>query len=224
MVKRAFDIVFSLLGLLVFLPILLLVGVWIRLDSRGPALYRGVRVGRGGGRFRVLKFRTMVCDAEQIGGPSTSDDDPRITKVGKLLRKYKLDELPQLFNVMKGEMSFVGPRPEVPLEVDRYTPQQRELLSVSPGITDWASIRFRNEGEILQGSPNPHETYREKIQPLKILLGLEYARHHSLWIDLRIILATLWAIAGGNPEALIEMPKVSSQRLSHFGAAAMRIE
>jgi lipopolysaccharide/colanic/teichoic acid biosynthesis glycosyltransferase len=120
-----------------------------------------------------------------------------------------------LFNVLKGEMSLVGPRPEVPLEVDRYTPQQRELLSVSPGITDWASIYFRNEGEILKGCPNPHETYREKIQPLKILLGLEYARNHSLSIDLRIILATLWAVAGGRPETLVEMPVVPSGRLSH---------
>jgi len=194
---------------------MLLVAVWIKLTSRGPVLYRGLRVGRGGTRFRVLKFRTMVCDAEQLGGPSTSDDDPRITKVGKLLRKYKLDELPQLFNVLKGEMSLVGPRPEVPLEVDRYTPQQRELLSVRPGITDWASIRFRNEGEILQGSPNPHETYRQEIQPLKILMGLEYTRHHSLWIDLRIILATLWAIAGGRPETLVGIPEASSRRLSH---------
>ena len=215
MVKRIFDLVFSLLGLGVLLPFMLLVAVWIRLTSRGPVFYRGARVGRGGRRFRVLKFRTMVCDAEQLGGPSTSDDDTRITKVGRLLRKYKLDELPQLFNVLKGEMSLVGPRPEVPLEVDRYTPQQRELLSVSPGITDWASIYFRNEGEILKGCPNPHETYREKIQPLKILLGLEYARNHSLWIDLRIILATLWAVAGGRPETLVEMPVVPSGRLSH---------
>lgn len=215
MAKRIFDLAFSLLGLGVLLPLILLVAVWIKLTSRGPAFYRGVRVGRGGKRFRVLKFRTMEVDAEQLGGPSTSDDDPRITKVGRLLRKYKLDELPQLFNVLKGEMSLVGPRPEVPLEVDRYTPPQRELLSVSPGITDWASIRFRNEGEILRGSPNAHETYREKIQPVKILLGLEYARHHSLWIDLRIILATLWTIAGGRPETLTDMPEAPSGRLSH---------
>jgi len=215
MVKRTFDLVFSLLGLGVLLPFMLLAAVWIKLTSRGPVFYRGVRVGRGGRRFHVLKFRTMVCAAEQLGGPSTSDDDPRITQVGRLLRKHKLDELPQLFNVLKGEMSLVGPRPEVPLEVDRYTPQQRELLSVSPGITDWASIRFRNEGEILHGSPHPHETYREKIQPLKILLGLEYARHHSLWIDLRIILATLWAIASGRPETFVEMPEAPSRRLSH---------
>jgi len=215
MAKRTFDFVFSLLGLCVLLPFILPAAIWIKLTSRGPVFYRGVRVGRGGKRFLVLKFRSMLVDAEQVGGPSTSDDDPRITRVGRLLRKYKLDELPQLFNVLKGEMSLVGPRPEVPLEVDRYTPQQRELLSVSPGITDWASIRFRNEGEILKGSPNPHETYRDKIQPLKILLGLEYARHHSLWIDLRIVLATFWAIAGGRPETLIEIPDVRSGRLSH---------
>ena len=144
MVKRTVDFVFSLLGLGVLLPLILPVAIWIKLTTCGPAFYRGVRVGRRGKRFRVLKFRTMVVDAEQVGGPSTSDDDPRITKVGRFLRNHKLDELPQLFNVLKGEMSLVGPRPEVPLEVDRYTPQQRELLSVSPGITDWASIRFRN--------------------------------------------------------------------------------
>jgi lipopolysaccharide/colanic/teichoic acid biosynthesis glycosyltransferase/ribosomal protein S18 acetylase RimI-like enzyme len=213
MVKRVFDLFFSLLGLTVLLPFILLVAIWIRLTSRGPAFYRGVRVGRGGKRFRLLKFRTMVADAEQLGGPSTPDDDPRITKVGRILRRYKLDELPQLFNVLKGEMSLVGPRPEVPLEVDLYTPQERELLSVTPGITDWASIRFRNEGEILRGSPDPHLTYRETIRPEKIRLGLEYTKHHSFWVDLRIILTTLWAIAGGKPEVLGEMPGTPSVNL-----------
>jgi lipopolysaccharide/colanic/teichoic acid biosynthesis glycosyltransferase len=115
-----------------------------------------------------------------------------------------------LLNVLKGEMSLVGPRPEVPLEADFYTPRERELLSVKPGITDWASIRFRNEGEILRGSPDPHLAYRETIQPEKIRLGLEYTKHHSFWIDLRIILATLWAVAGGKPEALCEMPGTPS--------------
>jgi transketolase len=156
----------------------------------------------------------MVVDAEKLGGPSTSDDDPRVTKVGKPLRRYKLDELLQLLNVVKGEMSLVGPRPEVPLEADFYTPQERELLSVRPGITDWASIRFRNEGEILKGSSDPHQAYREKIRPEKIRLGLEYVKRHSLWVDLRIILATLWAIAGGKPQALAEMPGTPQQQFS----------
>ncbi len=143
----------------------------------------------------MLKFRTMVVNADKIGGPSTSADDPRVTRIGAFLRRYKLDELPQLINVVKGEMSFVGPRPEVLDEVNKYTSEERKLLSVRPGITDWASIKFRNEGEILRGSPDPHATYLEKIRPEKVRLGLEYVDKSSLMTDIRIILGTLKAIA-----------------------------
>ena len=133
----------------------------------------------------------MVIDAEKIGGPSTADDDPRITRIGKFIRKYKLDELPQLINVLKGEMSIVGPRPEVKSEVDTYTEEERRILLTRPGMTDWASIVFHDEGEILKGSLNPHRTYREKIKPEKIKLGLKYIDEQSLLTDAKIIFHTL---------------------------------
>jgi lipopolysaccharide/colanic/teichoic acid biosynthesis glycosyltransferase len=193
-VKRAIDLILSVPGLIVLAPLLAALALLIKLDSPGPVFYRGVRVGRFGAPFRIFKFRTMVWNAEKIGGPSSAADDPRITRVGQFLRKYKLDELPQLLNVVKGEMSFVGPRPEVLDEVRLYTDEEKALLSIRPGITDWASIRFRNEGEILRGSSDPHQTYREKIRPEKIRLGLDYVRDHSLLIDARIILQTLKAI------------------------------
>lgn len=192
--KRAFDLLLSLPGLIVLAPILAVLALLIKLDSPGPVFYRGVRVGRFGKPFRIFKFRTMVWNADKIGGPSSAADDPRITRAGAFLRKYKLDELPQLLNVVRGEMSFVGPRPEVLDEVRLYNDEEKALLSVRPGITDWASIRFRNEGEILRGSPDPHVAYREKIRPEKIRLGLDYVRDHSLLIDAKIIVQTLKAI------------------------------
>ena len=164
------------------------------IESAGPVFYRGVRAGRYGKAFRIFKFRTMVEDADKIGGPSSSADDPRITRVGNFLRRYKLDELPQLLNVVKGEMSLVGPRPEVLQEVLLYTEEEKRLLEVRPGITDWASIRFRNEGEILRGSADPHAAYREKIRPEKIRLGLEYVERRSFLTDCKIIVRTLKAI------------------------------
>lgn len=133
----------------------------------GPVFYRGVRVGRNGKLFRIYKFRTMVVNAEKIGGSSTADDDPRITRIGKFIRKHKLDELPQLINVLKGEMSFVGPRPEVQHYVNMYTAEEKAMLSVKPGITDWASLWNSDEGAILAGSPDPEKTYMEEIRPEK---------------------------------------------------------
>lgn len=165
--------------------------VGVKLADGGPVLYRGVRIGRRGRPFHLLKFRTMVVNADKIGGPSTADDDPRITPIGTVLRRYKLDELPQLINVLKGEMSVVGPRPEVPAEVVQYDERQKQLLTVRPGITDLASIRFHNEGEILRGHADPHEAYKRLIQPEKIRLGLEYVRTQSLLTDLKIITLTL---------------------------------
>ncbi|HEV2381488.1 MAG TPA: sugar transferase [Terriglobia bacterium] len=194
--KRALDLCLSLPGLIASSPVLFALAMLIKLDSRGPVFYRGVRVGKGGQRFRIFKFRTMVVNADRIGGPSTSDDDPRVTRTGRFIRRHKLDELPQLLNVIKGEMSLVGPRPEVPQEVTLYTEAERGLLQVLPGITDWASLQFHNEGEILKGSADPHQVYREKIRPEKIRLGLEYVSNHSVWIDLRIILATILTVAG----------------------------
>ena len=194
MLKRSFDIVASLLGLMLLLPLFVAVAIVLRWESSGPTFYRGLRAGRYGKAFRIFKFRTMVVNADKIGGPSSSADDPRITRVGNFLRRYKLDELPQLMNVLKGEMSLVGPRPEVVQEVLLYTQEEKRLLEVRPGITDCASIRFRNEGEILRGSADPHQAYREKIRPEKIRLGLEYVRSHSFLIDCRIILSTLKAL------------------------------
>ena len=191
MLKRSFDILISVAGLFALLPFFLLVAVWIKVDSRGPVWYRGLRIGRGGMPFRIFKFRTMVVNADKLGGPSTSDDDPRITRVGRFLRKYKLDELPQLVNVLKGEMSFVGPRPEVQMYVDLYSEEEKVILSVRPGITDWASLWNPDEGAILAGSPDPEKTYREEIRPQKIRLQLEYVRRRSLGVDLQIMLKTL---------------------------------
>lgn len=166
--------------------------IWarIKLDRDGPAIYAGRRVGRGGAEFRMYKFRTMVTNADRIGGPSTADDDPRLTRTGRFLRRYKLDELPQLVNVVKGDMSFVGPRPQVTEEVAGYTPEEREILSVRPGITDWASLRFHNEGEILAGHADPDAAYAELIRPEKMRLGLEYVRRGTFRDDLDILVKT----------------------------------
>ena len=197
MIKRMFDVVASLAALIVLWPLLIVIGVFIKVDSHGPAIYRSWRAGRRGIPFAILKFRTMVVDAENLGGPSTADDDPRVTRLGKTLRKYKLDELPQLLNVLKGEMSIVGPRPEVLREVELYSAEERQLLSVLPGITDWASLRFRNEGEILKGSADAHQAYWEKIRPEKVRLGLKYARSHSFFEDMRILFETLTVVFRG---------------------------
>ncbi len=191
MAKRISDIMLSLLGLLITAPLLLGIALFIKAGSPGPALYRGVRVGKDGKRFEIFKFRTMVVNAEDLGGSSTPEDDPRITSLGKVLRAYKLDELPQLLNVLKGEMSFVGPRPQVPWAVELYSAEEKLLLNVRPGITDYASIRFRNEAEILRGSDDPDRDYLEKIAPEKIRLGLEYIHNRSLWVDAKIMLETV---------------------------------
>jgi len=194
MVKRIFDFLGSLLGLVLLSPVLLLIALLIKVDSRGPVFYRGVRVGLFGGVFKIFKYRTMIINAEKVGGSSTPDDDPRLTRLGKFLRRYKLDELPQLINVLKGDMSLVGPRPQVQWAVDLYTPEQRTVLTVRPGITDYASVHFPNEGEILKGSTNPDQDYMEKIHPKKMRLSLEYVRERSLWVDLKIIFQTIAAI------------------------------
>jgi lipopolysaccharide/colanic/teichoic acid biosynthesis glycosyltransferase len=194
--KRLFDLVVSFTGLVILSPVILLIALWIRRDSPGPVLYRGVRAGQGGQPFHMLKFRTMVINADKIGGPSTSDDDPRVTRLGRRLRRFKLDEVPQLLNVLAGQMSFVGPRPEVLSEVAKYSPQERALVSVPPGITDWASIRFNNEGEILKGAADPHEAYLRLIRPEKVRLGLEYVQKRSLMVDLGILWETFTTILG----------------------------
>jgi lipopolysaccharide/colanic/teichoic acid biosynthesis glycosyltransferase len=193
MLKRQFDIVVSLTGLTLLSPVFVIMAFLITLDG-GPAFYRGERIGKNGKAFEIYKFRTMIPNAEKIGGSSTAADDVRITRVGKFLRTYKLDELPQLINVLKGEMSFVGPRPQVAWAVALYTQEQRELLSVRPGITDFASIKFNNEGDLLKGSADPDKDYLERIAPEKLRLGLEYVKNRSLWLDIRLIFGTLKAV------------------------------
>lgn len=187
MFKRFFDIGFSLGGIVLLSPVFLAVTLAIKLGTPGPVFYRGVRVGRNGEPFRIFKFRTMMVNAETVGGSSTTSSDPRITWLGHFLRKYKLDELPQLFNVLIGDMSFVGPRPQVQWDVDNYTPEEKLLLSVRPGITDDASIRFHNEGEMLEGYQDPDRAYVELIRPEKIRLSLEYVRTQSFVGDIKII-------------------------------------
>ncbi len=189
--KRLFDIVFSSLGILILLPLFCIIGLLMKKEDGGPIFYRGLRIGRYGKPFKIFKFRTMVTNADKIGGPSTADDDPRLLKIGKFLRKYKLDEIPQLINVLKGEMSLVGPRPEVPFYVNMFTEEEKKILTVKPGITDWASLWNFNEGETLAGSKNPEREYAEKIRPKKIHLQLKYVREQSFWIDLKIIFNTL---------------------------------
>lgn len=192
--KRTFDLIISYIALSLLSPFLIAVAVRIKREDGGSIFYRGERVGLNGKPFKILKFRTMVVNADKIGGPSTAEDDPRITKVGKTLRKYKIDELPQLINVAKGEMSLVGPRPEITSEVETYSEKEKRILCVRPGITDWASIEFRNEGDILKGSLDPHEAYRQKIKPEKIKLALKYVNSVSFKTDISIIVKTAYAV------------------------------
>jgi lipopolysaccharide/colanic/teichoic acid biosynthesis glycosyltransferase len=193
-VKRVFDVAAASLALAAFSPVLAAIALLIKRQDGGPILYAGRRVGRGGIPFAMYKFRTMVLNADKFGGSSTPDDDPRITPVGKFLRRHKLDELPQLINVVKGEMSLVGPRPQVPWAVELYSAEERQVLSVPPGMTDYASIRFPNEGEILKGSTDPDRDYMEKIHPEKMRLSLEYVRTRSMATDLKVIAQTAAAL------------------------------
>ena len=189
-IKRLFDLVVSFVGLVASSPLIALIALLIKLDSEGLVFYKGTRIGRFGKPFRVFKFRTMVVDADQIGASSTPDDDPRITKVGKILRRYKLDEFPQLINVLKGEMSFVGPRPQVPWAVELYSEEERAVLSVRPGIADYAFVMLPSEGEVLRGSTDPDKDYFEKIHSHKMRRSLEYVRNRSFWLDMQILVDT----------------------------------
>lgn len=201
--KRAFDVTASSMGLLALSPVLLGLAALIKLSDQGPVFYRGVRVGLDGRPFRIFKFRTMVVNADKIGGPSTAGDDPRITRIGAFLRAYKLDELPQLLNVLAGDMSIVGPRPEVQRYVDMYTEEERQILTVRPGITDFASLWNTDEGAVLAGAADPERAYLELIRPEKIRLQLEYVRRQSLLTDLRIVMRTLAAVVfRPTPEAV----------------------
>lgn len=192
--KRCFDITASALGLLFLMIPFLIIAIIIKATSKGPVFFRQVRVGKDGKEFRIYKFRTMVVDAEKKGMQITVGADSRITGIGKFLRKTKVDELPQLINVLKGQMSFVGPRPEVPRYVALYDDYQRNILRIKPGITELASIVYRDENEVLAKSENPEETYINEIMPKKIALNIEYMQKLGFWYDIKLIFMTFVAI------------------------------
>ena len=193
MLKRFFDLIFSLLGLILFSPLIVIISLLIKLDSAGPIFYRGKRVGRFGKIFKIWKFRTMIPDAERRGPIHAAASDFRITKIGSFLRKYKLDELPQLINVVRGEMSFVGPRPQVKYYVDLYTEEEKIILTVRPGMTDYASIYYIDQ-ESLIDEENVDKSYQERIEPEKNRLRVKYAKNNSLFIDFKILLQTILAV------------------------------
>ena len=202
-VKRLFDFTASFAGLLVVLPVLSLAAVAIMLEDVHGPFYVAPRVGQGGRLFSLVKLRTMGVDAAAMGWDSTKEDDPRITWIGRILRRYKLDEFPQLWNVLKGDMSLVGPRPNVARETDRYTSFERQLLRVRPGMTDFSSIVFADLAEILKGHPDPNIAYGQLVRPGKSRLGVFYIDNRSFWLDLQLILLTVvglihrpWALAG----------------------------
>lgn len=192
--KRAFDLVWSGIGLIVFSPLFLILAVWIKLDSKGPVFYRQVRVGWHNKDFRIFKFRSMRVGADNGSLVTIGGRDPRVTRSGYWIRKFKLDELPQLINVLVGDMSLVGPRPEVRHYVDYWTPEQMHVLDVRPGITDPASIKFRNENELMEKAEDPEKYYIEVIMQEKIKLYLEYVEKHSFLYDFGLILKTFWVI------------------------------
>ena len=192
--KRLFDIFVSGIGLICLSPLLLIVAIWIKLDSPGPVFYRQVRVGRYNKDFRIFKFRSMRIGSDKGSLVTIGGRDPRITRSGYFIRKFKIDELPQLINVLIGDMSLVGPRPEVRHYVNYWTPEQMHVLDVQPGITDPASIKYRNENELLEKAEDPEKYYIEVIMQEKIKLYLEYAEKSSFWYDLKIIFHTFWVI------------------------------
>lgn len=198
--KRIFDIFASIMGLIIFLPLFILVALLIKREDGGPIFFRQERVGYRGKIFRIWKFRTMILNAEKLGKQLTFYQDPRITRTGKWLRNFKIDELPQLFNVLKGDMSLVGPRPEVPVYVALYNNSQLLVLEMVPGITDPASIKFQQESEWLKYSENAEKYYIENILPVKIKMNLDYASKSSVWYDLGIIWHTFLSLIGRSPK------------------------
>lgn len=192
--KRVFDIIASGLGLLILSPLFLVIAVWVKLDSPGPVFYKQVRVGRNNKDFYLYKFRSMRVGSDKKGLITVGGRDPRVTHSGYYIRKYKLDEFPQLINVFKGDMSLVGPRPEVRKYVDLYTPEQMHVLDVRPGITDLSSIRYRNENELLAKASDPEQYYRDIVMQDKLRINLEYVRNHSFFGDIALIFKTFLSI------------------------------
>lgn len=193
MLKRSFDILFSILGLAIVFPLIIVIAVLVKTDSKGPVFYRPIRTGRYGRPFRQFKFRTMIENAENLGGSTTAENDPRITKTGKFLRKNKLDEIPQLINILKGDMSFVGPRPELQEHTNCYTEEEKIILTVRPGLTDYASLKFIGLDKEV-GKRDADEAYIKKVRPEKNRLRIMYVKNQSFSEDMRIILITLSAV------------------------------
>jgi len=194
MTKRLFDIIFSILGILILSPFLIILSISIMLTSAGGTFYKQIRVGKNGKEFKLFKYRTMRIGADKSGSLTVGMRDSRITAIGFYLRKYKLDELPQLFNILLGDMSFVGPRPEVPKYVALYSAEQRAVLKVKPGITDYASIVYSEENELLANTENPEELYIERILPAKLKLNMRYINEMNLVTDVKVILKTIGKI------------------------------
>lgn len=192
--KRIFDIIASGLGLIILSPLFLILAIWIKCDSKGPVFYRQVRVGKNNKDFRIFKFRSMRVGSDKGSLVTIGGRDPRVTRSGYFIRKFKLDEFPQLINVFVGDMSLVGPRPEVRHYVDYWTPEQMRVLDVRPGITDPASIKFRNENELLEQAEDPEKYYIEVIMQEKLKLYLEYVQNHSFWGDIKLIFQTFKVI------------------------------
>lgn len=192
--KRIFDIIFSIIGLAILSPLLIIIAIVMKLTTKGPIIYKQVRVGKNNKDFSIFKFRTMFINSDKLGLLTVGGRDPRITKLGYYLRKYKLDELPQLGNVLLGDMSFVGPRPEVRKYVNLYNKEQMQVLNVRPGITDLASIEFRNENELLSSEQDPENYYVNVIMPKKLQINLDYLEKRTLFEDFQIILKTFLAI------------------------------
>ena len=189
--KRIFDIVWASVGVVLLFPLLFVIGLLVKNDSYGPVFFRQTRIGQFGKPFRIFKFRTMCMDAESKGAQVSTGDDPRITRIGRLLRKHKIDELPQLFNVISGEMSLVGPRPEVPKYVDAFREDYEDILTAKPGITDYASLEFKNENDLLKAAEDPERKYIDEILPVKIEYYKRYLREQSFSTDLKLIFLTL---------------------------------
>lgn len=209
--KRFFDLISSLYSLAILVIPFIIIAFLVKVSSSGPIIYRSYRVGRYGKIFNLYKFRTMVKNADELGGPSAGKDDSRITKIGSFLRRLKIDELPQLINVINGDMSLVGPRPEVLSEVNKYNNDQLKVLELRPGLTDYASLWNIDEGTVLAGASNPHLAYRKYIQPTKLALQLKYLKEKSFWLDIKIIAYTIIKLVNKRwiPHELQEYPPPS---------------
>jgi lipopolysaccharide/colanic/teichoic acid biosynthesis glycosyltransferase len=215
-VKRSFDFIVALTALVLLSPVLLVLALVIKITSPGSVFYRGVRIGKNGVPFRIFKFRTMVINAEKLGGSATAEDDPRITPIGRFIRRNKLDEFPQFLNVLVGDMSLVGARPEVKKYVDMYTDEEKQILELRPGITDWASIWNSNEAAVLEGSNDPEKAYEELIRPTKLALQLFYARNHSLLVDVKILAHTFCKLLfkDWTPRELMPYGKIRTYKMA----------